>query len=119
MGETVLICDDDEGILEVTRLYLELEGYHVVTSKDSEGFFQVLPETNPDVVLMDIWLPKTNGDVVTEYLKNDPVFRNIPVVLFSANRDVANVAQRVGAEGYIRKPFDLNEVKKTIERVMH
>lgn len=119
MGETVLICDDDEGILEVTRLFLELEGYNVVTSKDSEGFFQALPKANPDVVLMDIWLPNTNGDVVTELLKNDPVFNKIPVVLFSANRDVANVAQRVGAEGYIKKPFDLDEVKNTIERVIH
>jgi CheY-like chemotaxis protein len=119
MGETVLICDDDEGILEVTKLYLELEGFKVIALKNCAGFFDTLIENRPDVVLMDIWMPNIWGDQVTKELKADPVLHNIPVLLFSANPDIEKVSQISGADGFIRKPFDLEQVKSSINKVIH
>lgn len=119
MGETIVICDDDDGILEVTKLYLELEGFKVIALKNCAGFFDCLIKNKPDVVLMDIWMPGKWGDQVARELKSDPVLHNIPVLLFSANPDIEKVTKAAGADGYIRKPFDLEQVKKTIDKVIH
>lgn len=117
-AKTVVICDDDDGILEVTKLFLELEGYKVVTLKNCAGFFDCLVNTKPDVVLMDIWMPNKWGDQVTKELKADPVMRTIPVLLFSANPDIEKVVEISGADGFIRKPFDLEQVKSSIQKVL-
>ncbi len=117
-AKTVVICDDDDGILEVTKLFLELEGYRVVTLKNCTGFFDCLIDIKPDVVLMDIWMPNKWGDQVTKELKADPIMRNIPVLLFSANPDIEKVVEVSGADGFIRKPFDLEQVKSSIQKVL-
>ena len=117
-SKTVVICDDDEGILEVTKLFLELEGYNVITLKNCAGFFDCLIDTRPDVILMDIWMPNKWGDQVTKELKSDPVMRDIPVLLFSANPDIEKVVEVSGADGFIKKPFDLEQVKSSIQRVL-
>lgn len=115
-GKTILVCDDDISILEVTSIFLESVGFNVVQLKDCDRFFDCLSHANPDLILLDIWMPFITGDALTRLIKASEKTRHIPVLLFSANGDVQKVAEEVGAEGYIKKPFDLYELKAVIDR---
>jgi two-component system cell cycle response regulator DivK len=109
-----MICDDDHDILEVTAIILEQKGYRVVTYTDCNDIFDKIDEAKPDLILMDLWIPDMGGANVTMLLKSSDKTRNIPVVIFSANNDIAKVAEEVGADGFLKKPFDI----KTLEQVI-
>ncbi len=72
----------------------------------------------PDVILMDNWIPDTGGIVATQALKNDAGLKHIPVVYFSANSDIQLLAAKAGAETYIAKPFDLEDMERIIRGVI-
>jgi CheY-like chemotaxis protein len=110
----VLICDDDPDILEVTRTILLLKGYNVETMMTTEGLFPKVAEFKPDLILMDLWIPETGGEKATRDLKGNPSTEEIPVVLFSANNDIDKVAKSTGANGYLRKPFEIEQLEKVI-----
>lgn len=111
----VLICDDDPDILEVTKTILILKGYEVQTMTTTEGLFQKVAAFNPDLILMDLWIPETGGEKATRDLKSDPNTENIPVIIFSANNDIDKVAKNAGANGFLRKPFEIGQMEKVIE----
>jgi CheY-like chemotaxis protein len=115
-GKTILVCDDDDSILEVTSIFLESEGYEVVQLKDCDRFFECLARAKPDLILLDIWMPQITGDALARMIKSDEKIRHIPVLLFSANGDVEKVAKEAGADGYLKKPFDLTELGRVIDK---
>ncbi len=71
----------------------------------------------PDVILMDNWIPDAGGIVATQILKNNDELKSIPVVYFSANSDIQLLANQAGAETYLAKPFDLDELERIINTV--
>lgn len=116
MGKLILICDDDRPILEVTRAILENHDMKVVISTDCDRIIEKASQHKPDLILMDVWIPETGGDHATQLLKADLSTRHIPVILFSAVNNLDIIALRCGADGYINKPFDLEEFINTIEK---
>ena len=72
----------------------------------------------PSVILMDNWIPDSGGIVATQTLKSNEDLKNIPVVYFSANSDIQLLADHAGAETYLAKPFDLDELERTINEVL-
>jgi CheY-like chemotaxis protein len=112
----ILICDDDQDILEVCRVILGKKNYEVLTSPDCEGIFPRLAEINPDVILMDLWIPIMGGEACTKMLKENELTRHVPIILFSANNEVEQISRRANAEGFIRKPFDIKELVSAIEK---
>ena len=72
----------------------------------------------PDVILMDNWIPDTGGIIATQALKNNDSLKSIPVVYFSANSDIQLLAKQAGAEAYIAKPFDLEDMERIIDGVL-
>ena len=72
----------------------------------------------PDVILMDNWIPDTGGIIATQALKNNDALKSIPVVYFSANSDIQLLAKQAGAEAYIAKPFDLEDMERIIDGVL-
>ncbi|CAN5129992.1 N/A [soil metagenome] len=109
MKKCVLICDDDVDILEVCSTILHLHNYDTITSPNCENVFELLKTHTPDLILMDLWVPEMGGEKATEKLKTDPETSHLPVILFSANREIENVAQKVNANDFICKPFDIQE----------
>ena len=114
-GKTILICDDDESILEVLTLVLRSQGFAVVAEMNSLNIFNLIADGQPDLVLVDLWMPALNGGEVIRYLKNNPATKNLPVILISASLDAKEIALQAGADAFIAKPFQLDELLNVIQ----
>ncbi len=115
MKKTILIFDDDQDILSVCRVILEKQNFHVEIKTYCDNIIEDAITTEPDLILMDLWIPLMGGENAINLLKNNDATQHIPVILFSANTDIAKISKRVNANGFLRKPFDLNELLKIIE----
>jgi DNA-binding response OmpR family regulator len=113
-----LICDDDIDIGLVTKIILEAKGYKVEIAPYCKDILKLVSDVDPDLVLMDLRIPEIGGEEYTRILKTTDATSNLPVILFSANNDVQKIAERVGANDYIAKPFDIDRLVKVIETHM-
>ncbi|SUJ25798.1 Transcriptional regulatory protein CreB [Sphingobacterium spiritivorum] len=116
--KTVLLFDDDINILEVCSIILAEAGYKVETSQTSHDIIEKAAEVNPDVILMDNWIPDIGGIKATQLLKAHPDFNHIPVIYVSANNDIHVLAETAGADAYLAKPFDLADLENIVEQVL-
>ncbi|MGK7392046.1 MAG: response regulator [Candidatus Cyclobacteriaceae bacterium M2_1C_046] len=113
----VLIFDDERDILEVTEL--ALGRYYKVKGWDNvDNPVAVVKDFQPDLILMDIWIPEIGGEEATKRLKQDDETKDIPVVMFSANQEIQEIADRAGADGFIKKPFNLKALKEYIDTIL-
>jgi len=111
----VLVADDDPAILDVMRMMLEFEGYEVTTTPNGATILRM--ETDfPDLMLLDIWMSGTDGRELCRQLKLNEKTKNIPVVLVSASKDIEHSAREAGADDFIAKPFEMNELLQKIEK---
>lgn len=111
----VLIADDDLAILDATKLILEYEGYNVTTASDGDTVRRIYEEL-PDIILLDIWLSGADGGEIARFLKEQDRTRHIPIILFSANRNIGELAQKTGVEDTLVKPFDMEELLRKIRK---
>lgn len=114
----IVIFDDDEDILSICAYILEEQGWEVHTFTDCNNIVEKVSSIRPSVILMDNWIPDAGGIVATQTLKQDEELKTIPVVYFSANSDIQLLADHAGAETYLAKPFDLDELEKVINEVL-
>ncbi len=114
MPKRILICDDDSDILSICQFILEEIGLEVYTRTTCNNIISVVDEIKPDVILMDNWIPDTGGIIATRMIKQHPDFKKIPVIYFSANTDIKILAHDAGADAYLAKPFDINDLEKAI-----
>jgi CheY-like chemotaxis protein len=110
----ILLADDEPDIVLVTKTRIQLNGYDVVTASDGEAALVLIRETQPDLIVLDLKMPKLDGFQVCKIVKSDPALSQIPVLLFSASSTYALCLEKqclqLGADGYIRKPFDVKEL---------
>ncbi len=114
MSKKVFIFDDNKDILELCTLILEGAGYETKTSSTSNDIIDQVAGYQPDVILMDNWLPDVGGIEATQELKRHPVYKDIPVIYFSANNDIKALAETAGAESYLAKPFDIDQLEEIV-----
>jgi DNA-binding response OmpR family regulator len=117
-AKKIIIFDDDEDILSICSYILEEQGWEVHTFTDCNNIVEKVSGISPDVILMDNWIPDAGGIIATQTLKKDDQLKNIPVVYFSANSDIQLLADHAGAETYLAKPFDLEELERVIKTVL-
>ncbi|MFD0752048.1 PleD family two-component system response regulator [Mucilaginibacter calamicampi] len=117
-NKKIIIFDDDEDILSVCTYVLEEQGWEVHVFTDCNQIIDKVSKIMPDVILMDNWIPDTGGIVATQALKSSDELKSIPVIYFSANSDIQLLAKQAGAEAYIAKPFDLEDMERTIDGVL-
>ena len=117
MQKCVLIYDDDIEILEVCRAILK-NHYRVETKTNCDDVINEVKAIKPDVVLMDLWIPKIGGQEATARLKKDEDLKSIPVIIFSANDETELISQRIRSDGYLKKPFDLTEFRQVIKNAV-
>lgn len=112
----VFIFDDNIEILELCTIILEDAGYEIKTSSTSNDIVEQVIAYTPDLIFMDNWLPDVGGIDATRKLKSHEGLKHIPVIYFSANNDVKSLAEQAGADGYLSKPFDIEELEKIVSK---
>ncbi|GAA5089223.1 hypothetical protein GCM10023210_13770 [Chryseobacterium ginsengisoli] len=110
----ILIFDDDKTILEVITIIFEENGYQVEISETSHDILEKVAQFQPDVILMDNWIPKIGGVEATKLLKNNEEFKNIPVIYVTANNDIVALAEEAQADDYVAKPFNLVDLEDKV-----
>ncbi len=108
MKKCVLIFDDDPEILMVSKIILEQENYRVETRICCDDVINDITEVNPSMILMDLRIPKIGGEKATILIKNKKATKHIPVIIFSANTEIEQVSERAHANGFLKKPFDID-----------
>jgi len=108
-GKTIMIADDDPAILDALEMLLVDEGYRVVTSSNGDTF-QKVNDTLPDLLLLDIWMSGEDGREVAKVLKKEKTTKHIPIVMISASKDIDKSARESGADDFLAKPFEIDEL---------
>lgn len=112
----ILVCDDDEGILEVTKIALEQEEYQVISLQKSENLLQEIKKHQPNLILIDLLMPGLSGGEVVKTIKKDEDIKNIPIIIISASDEIEKIANNVGADGFISKPFELEDLYRVVRK---
>ena len=115
MKKKILIFDDDQAILSVCRIILEKQNFHVEIRTYCDNVIEDIITTEPSLILMDLWIPVIGGENAIILMKNNGTTQHIPVILFSANTDIAKISKRVNANGFLRKPFEITALLQIIE----
>lgn len=118
MRRRIMIFDDDADILSICSYILQIKGWEVLTQTNCNNILEVLEKSTPDVIVMDNWIPDTGGIVATQTIKSHEPFKHIPVIYFSANHDISNLAKQAGTDYYLAKPFDIQQFEDMIEDVL-
>jgi len=116
-SKKILIVDDETDLVETVRFPLEVEGYHVLVSYNGEDALDQAHKENPDLILLDLMLPKLDGYEVCRRLKCDDRCKHIPILMLTAKfqeKDKA-LGMETGANEYITKPFDIRDLLKKVK----
>jgi DNA-binding response OmpR family regulator len=112
----ILVVDDEADLVETVRFPLEMEGYHVLVSYNGEDALSQARKENPDLILLDLMLPKLDGYKVCRLLKFDERYKHIPILMLTAKTQEKDkvLGMETGADEYITKPFEMDHL---IEKV--
>ncbi|CAN5297079.1 N/A [soil metagenome] len=110
----ILVYDDDIDILRLCAIVLKLKGFDVLCIDNCKELVTDVESYKPDVILMDNWLPDIGGVKAIQLLKSIEHLKQIPVVFFSANSQVAELAKEARADYMLAKPFELDDLEKII-----
>ena len=118
--QRILICDDDPVILRLLQVNLELEGYEVLLAHDGEEAFKEASDQVPDLVILDIMMPRMDGYQAVEALKGNHATAGIPVVFLSAKAQQSDIDRGLdhGVSDYLTKPFDPGELLEVVQRLI-
>ena len=115
----VLVVDDDDVIRQLITVNLELEGFDVSTAIDGQDCLDRVKDVRPDVITLDIMMPRLDGWEAAGRLRADPDTAGIKVVLLSARAQEADLERgsRIGVDAYLTKPFDPDELIEVVRRL--
>ena len=119
-NKKVLVCDDELYILESVTYVVREEGFIPLTAEDGDQALRIARESLPDLILLDIMIPKRNGFEVCRELKSDPATRGTYIILFTSmgqDRDMEE-GYESGADEYITKPFSPRSLRKRLHELL-
>lgn len=119
MIKKIAIIDDDPDILDALQLLFETEGYDTKTTGRGDETFQIVEKFKPDVLLLDVLLSGKDGRVICKQLKKDNTTSRIPIIMMSAHPHAKDSVMKVGADDFIPKPFDMNDMLRRVEKHTH
>lgn len=120
MAKRILIVDDEVQLVEMVKMRLEASGYETISAYDGQEGFDKAKKDKPDLIILDLMLPKMDGYKVCGLLKNDARYSKIPIIMFTARvqEEDVRLGKDLGAEEYVTKPFDpkvlLSKIKELI-----
>jgi CheY-like chemotaxis protein len=117
---TILIVEDQAAIVDLVRMRLEANNYEVITAGDGQEGLDKARKENPDLIILDVMLPKMHGYKVCRVLKDDPKYDEIPIILATgrAPHEVRKLGKEAGADAYISKPFEAKVLLSTIKELL-
>lgn len=113
--QRILVVDDDEAILEFVKEALADEGYTVLTALDGAEALQIAAQSPPDLILLDMRMPVTDGWQFASAYRAAPG-PHAPTIVMTAARDAPAIAREIGADGYLAKPFSLDDLLEVVAR---
>jgi DNA-binding response OmpR family regulator len=116
----ILVVDDEVDLVKTIQFSLEVEGYTVLVSCNGEDALNLARRENPDLILLDIMLPKLDGYKVCRLLKFDEKYKHIPILMLTAKTQEKDkvLGIETGADEYITKPFDMDELMEKIKEYL-
>lgn len=113
----ILIVDDEPDLVETLRFPLEMEGYQVLVAENGEMGLTLARKERPDLIILDLMLPKLDGYKVCRLLKFDERFKKIPVLMVTAKTQEKDrlLGKETGADEYITKPFDIEQLLEKVK----
>jgi DNA-binding response OmpR family regulator len=117
----ILVVDDEADLVETIRFPLEMEGFHVLVSYNGEDALNQARKENPDLILLDLMLPKLDGYKVCRLLKFDERYKHIPILMLTAKTQEKDklLGKETGADEYITKPFDIDDLMKRVKAYLN
>jgi len=117
-GPLILLVDDDARVRELVRVNLEFEGYTVREAGSAEEGLAAIDEARPDLILLDVMMPQVDGWEMLRRIQERHGAGAIPVVMFSGQVESGDVARERGAQGFVGKPFDLQQLIDQTKQVL-
>lgn len=116
----ILIVEDDEDVVRSTSYVLEKKGYQCIKAFDGMDGFQKAKTENPDLILLDLMLPKMNGYKISRLLKFDEKYKKIPIIMLTAKAQESDkkLGFETGADEYVTKPFEIDKLVEIIEKYL-
>ncbi|MFI5159690.1 MAG: response regulator [Sphingobacteriales bacterium] len=111
----ILIIEDEQDIVDIATIILEDEGYEVSSFSEFSDFEAKVTSSHADLVLLDLNLNGYSGEQICRFIKASSHLKQTQVVLMSANRNIREVKENAGADGFICKPFDLTDFIDTVK----
>jgi DNA-binding response OmpR family regulator len=111
----IMIADDDPGIVDAVEIILDFEGYQVSSTVNGATVLDMKTEF-PDLLLLDIWMSGFDGRDICRKLKNDDTTKSIPIIMISASRDIERSAYDAGADDFLAKPFEIDDLLGKIRK---
>ncbi|MFO1301117.1 MAG: response regulator [Burkholderiaceae bacterium] len=119
MATRVLIAEDEPNIVESLSFVLGREGFEVSAVLDGQAALERLRADPPDMMILDVMLPRVNGFEVLKQVKSDPSLRSIPVIVLTAKGQAHDrrMAEELGVDGFMTKPFSNREIVEQVRRL--
>lgn len=116
----ILVVDDESELVEMIKFRLEAGGYNVITAYNGQDALDKARSEKPDLIILDLMLPRIDGYKVCRMLKFDEKYRHIPIILFTARAQETDrdMGKEVGADAYIVKPFEPQELMGKIVELL-
>lgn len=116
----ILIVDDEKDIVESLKFVLETSDYTCYTAFNGEDGLKLAKEIMPDLIILDVMMPKINGYKISRLLKYDNKYKNIPILMITARSQEEDrlIGEETGADEYITKPFELNSVCEKVKQYL-
>jgi DNA-binding response OmpR family regulator len=121
MSKRVLVVEDEASVLKLVATRLRLAGYEVIVAMDGQmALMKLLDDPVPDLVVLDLMLPKVNGYEVCTTIRQNPRFKQVPVVMFTALREEQDSwkAMACGADAYLTKPYKAEDLEQLVTRLI-
>jgi Response regulators consisting of a CheY-like receiver domain and a winged-helix DNA-binding domain len=119
---TILIVDDDPNIRELISVNLLSAGYTVIEASNGREAMGKMQESPPDLIVLDIMMPEIDGWEFCKFVRDDPLLEKIKIIMLTAKgteKDKLIGREIFRADEYMTKPFDIDELKKNVERLLH
>ncbi len=121
MAKRVLVVDDEPSILKIIATQLRVSGYDVMVAMDGASALARIMESPPDLMILDVMLPKMNGYEVCTAVKQNPQLRHTPIIMFTALRGEQDYwkAMSCGADAYLTKPYSVDDLQQIVNRLIN
>lgn len=119
-GKTILVVEDEENLVELLKFRLESNGYKVETALDGKEGLSKIKKIKPDIIILDLMMPKIHGIDVCRISKNNAATKKIPIIILTARTQQSDLvgARECGADAFIAKPFEPSVLLEEIERLI-